>query len=467
MRMRERPKRVLASFRDPSGFVFLRDGQVYRQINQGYQDNYDHLMDSGLYEALVQDDLLIPHEEVGLEYAITQEAYKVIRPEQVSFISYPYEWCFSQIKHAALLTLDIQTRALDYGMSLKDCSVYNVLFSGRRPVHIDTLSFERYREGQPWVAYRQFCQHFLAPLALMSHADVRLQQLYRIHIDGVPLDLASRLLPSRTKLSFGLLSHIHLHAKAQKHFADETAPSRSREVGRTAFLGLVDSLRSTVERLNWEPSSTEWHNYYAISTYSDVALEHKKQLVANMLDAIAPPPKGVWDLGANVGTFSRIASDRGIPTVSFDMDPGAVERNYLESLASKEANILPLVLDLTNPSPGIGWANRERMSLLERGPVDVALALALIHHLVISNNLPFEKVAGFLSQICRSLIVEFVPKSDSQVQRLLASREDIFERYDRQTFERQFGEFFDIQYGEPITETDRHLYLMTNSTEAR
>jgi hypothetical protein len=467
MRTREKQPSVSASFRDPSGFVFLRDGQVYRQINQRYQDNYDHLMDSGLYEALIQHDLLIPHKEVGLEYAVTQEAYKVIQPRQVSFVSYPYEWCFSQIKHAARLTLDIQMRALDHGMSLKDCSIYNVLFSSGEPVHIDTLSFERYRESQPWVAYRQFCQHFVAPLALMSYTDVRLQQLLRIYIDGVPLDLASRLLPARTKLSFGLLSHIHLHAKAQERFGDEPVPSRGRKMGRTAFLGLVDSLRSTVERLNWEPSGTEWHDYYDISTYSDVALEHKKQLVADMLDEITPPPRGVWDLGANVGTFSRIASERGIPTVSFDIDPGAVERNYLESLERKDTNILPLVLDLTNPSPGIGWANRERVSLLERGPTDVALVLALIHHLVISNNLPFEKVAGFLSQICRSLIIEFVPKSDSQVQRLLASREDIFEGYDRQTFERQFGEFFDIQHSEPIAETDRHLYLMTISTEAR
>lgn len=459
--MSEKYAEVAASFRDPSGFVFLRDGVVYRQINRAYQNNYDHLIISGLYEKLVQDGLLVPHTEVSLQYAVTEDAYKVMKPEPVPFISYPYEWCFSQIKHAALLTLEIQTRALDFGMSLKDCSAYNVQFRDGKPVFIDTLSFERYRKGQPWVAYRQFCQHFLAPLALMSYVDVRLHQLFRVHLDGIPLDLASLLLPARTWVNFGLLSHIHLHAKAQKRFADEPIPSEGRSVGRMAFLGLLDNLKSAIEKLMWQPGGTEWHNYYEISRYSDAALKHKKQLVAEMLSKITPAPKSAWDLGANTGAFSRIASDRGIPTLSFDIDPAAVEKNYLESVAKAETNLLPLVLDLTNPSPSIGWGNQERASLLDRGPADVVFALALIHHLAISNNLPFRKVARFLSQVCRSLIIEFVPKSDSQVQKLLSSREDIFGEYDQQTFERELGEFFVTRYSEPITGTNRILYLMT------
>ncbi len=458
--MSEEHVQVAGSFRDPSGFIFSKDGEVYRQINRAYQEDYDHLVSSGLYDDLAQDGLLIPHAELDLQYAVTEDAYKVIKPEQVSFISYPYEWCFSQIKHAALLTLAIQTKAFDFGMSLKDCSVYNVQFRNGKPIFIDTLSFEKYRKGRPWVAYRQFCQHFLAPLALMSCVDVRLHQLLRVYLDGIPLDLASRLLPARTRINFGLLSHIHLHAKAQKRFADESISSERRTVGRMAFLGLVDSLRSAVAKLKWQPGGTEWHDYYDISNYSDAALENKGQLVAEMLNEITPAPTSVWDLGANMGMFSRIASGKGIPTVSFDIDPSAVEKNYLESVARGETDILPLVLDLTNPSPGIGWENLERMSFLERGPADAVLALALIHHLAISNNLPFRKVAHFFSQVCRSLIIEFVPKSDTQVQKLLSSREDIFGEYDQQSFEREFGEFFAIQRREPVADTDRVLYLM-------
>jgi len=459
--MSERHIEVAGSFRDPSGFVFWKGGEIYRQVNQAYQEDYDQFVSSGLYERLVQDGLLIPHTEVGLQYAVTEDAYKVIKPEQIPFISYPYEWCFSQIKQAALLTLEIQMKAFDFGMSLKDCSAYNVQFRDGKPVFIDTLSFEKYREGQPWVAYRQFCQHFLAPLALMSHVDVRLHRLLRIYLDGIPLDLASRLLPARTRINLGLLSHIHLHAKAQKRFANKSISSEKRSVGRMAFLGLIDSLKSAVEKLTWQPGGTEWHDYYDISNYSDVALESKKQLVAEMLDEVTPTPMSVWDLGANTGLFSRIASGRGILTVSFDIDPAAVEENYLESVTRGEMNILPLVLDLTNPSPGIGWENRERMSFLKRGPADVVFALALIHHLAISNNLPFRKVAHFFSRVCRSLIIEFVPKSDSQVQKLLSSREDIFGEYDQQSFEREFGEFFVIRRNEVVADSDRVLYLMT------
>jgi hypothetical protein len=450
---------IPGSFRDPSGFVFLKDGRLLRQVNRVYRGHYDHLVSSGLYLELVRSELLIPHTEVGLPYAATDEAYAVIEPERIPFISYPYEWCFSQLKDAALLTLHIQAKALEYGMSLKDCSAYNVQFVRGKPIFIDTLSFELYQEGQPWVAYRQFCEHLLAPLALMGYVDVRLHHLLRAYIDGIPLDLASQLLPSRTWIDFGLLSHIHLHARAQQRFADRSAASTRRRFGRTAFLGLVENLRSTVNKLTWRASGTEWHEYYAITNYSEAAFEHKKQLVAELLAQTVPPPKRVWDLGANTGVFSRLASDRGILTISFDMDPAAVEQNYRQN--SSQPHILPLVLDLTNPSSGTGWANRERMSLLDRGPADLGLALALIHHLAISNNLPFGKIARFLSQVCQTLIIEFVPKSDSQVQRLLSSREDIFGAYDQETFEREFCALFTIQQRKPIRDTSRTLYLMT------
>lgn len=196
------------SFRDPSGFIFFENGSLYRQVNIVYRENYDQLINSGLYETLVRLGLMVSHEEVDLHYARTNSAYRILKPALIPFISYPYEWCFSQLKDAALTTLEIQKKALDFGMSLKDASAYNIQFLDGKPVFIDTLSFEKYEEGQPWVAYRQFCQHFLAPLALMCFSDVRLNQLLRIYPDGIPLDLASCLLPLRTFLKFSLLSHI-------------------------------------------------------------------------------------------------------------------------------------------------------------------------------------------------------------------------------------------------------------------
>lgn len=447
-----------ASFRDPSGFLFKQDDVIYRQVNLVYKGNYDHLMDSGLYQALVNDNLLIPHEEVGMEPPLPERAYRIIRPERMPFISYPYEWCFSQLRDAALTTVRVQKKALGFGMSLRDSSAYNVQFKNGRPVFIDTLSFGEYHEGEPWIAYRQFCQHFLAPLTLISYKDMRLSQLLRIHIDGVPLDLASCLLPWHTRLRFPLLSHIHLHARSQRHFADKPINVKQQRMSRYAFLGILNSLESAVMKLKWRPGGTEWAQYYQDTNYSPQAFERKKTIVAGFLDSVRPAT--VWDLGANVGIFSRLAGDRGIPTVSFDVDPAAVEKNYLDCVARGDTSILPLLIDLTNPSPGIGWENTERTSIKERGPAHAVLALALVHHLAISNNIPLSKIAGFLSDISRRLIIEFVPKADSQVQRLLATREDIFPDYTRRAFEEEFRHYFTIDDSVDIQESQRTLYLM-------
>jgi ribosomal protein L11 methylase PrmA len=448
---------VPSSFRDPSGFLFHRNGRLYRQVNDSYRANYKQLMESGLYRDLTEQGLLIPHEETH-EPQMLDGGSLIIQPEMIPFISYAYEWSFSQLQDAALATLAVQKQAVEHGMSLKDASAYNIQFHAGRPVMIDTLSFERYREGEPWVAYRQFCQHFLAPLALMSCTDIRLSQLLRVNIDGIPLDLASHLLPSKTRLNLGIATHIHLHAQAQQKYADKQAKPTGRKMNRMAFLGLIDNLESTTKKLSWKPEGTEWADYYAATNYTDASLEHKAQLVSEYLDKVHP--KTVWDLGANTGRFSRVAADRGIPTVAFDIDPAAVEHDYLDCRKRDEKNLLPLLSDLTNPSPAIGWQNRERQSLTERGPCDAALALALIHHLAIGNNLPFNRIVDFLAGVCRNLIIEFVPKTDSQVRRLLATREDIFPGYTQSGFEQAFSSRFVTIASSPVRESERTIYLM-------
>lgn len=451
-----------ASFRDPSGFLFRREGILYRQVNSSYREEYELLNSSGLYAELVQKGWLVEHAEVDVEPAQALLAFKVLRPELVETISYPYEWSFSQLKDAALRTLAIQKKALTKGMSLKDASAYNIQFRNARAILIDTLSFEIYKTGQPWVAYKQFCQHFLAPLALMAKRDVRLNQLLRVYIDGIPLELASRLLPVGTRLNFGLSAHIHLHASFQRRHAASGISGSNRGAGmnQQSLLGLIDSLRAAITGLRWDPKGTEWGDYYSETSghYTDAASRHKMEVIAEFLNKISP--RNVWDLGANTGVFSRAASRKGIPTVSFDIDPAAVEQNYLACKKNKETNLLPLVLDLTNPSPAIGWNNAERMSLLERGPVDAILALALIHHLAISNNVPLTLLADFFHQTGRWLLIEFVPKEDSQVEVLLASREDIFPEYTQEGFETAFKLFFEIRESIPVRETKRRLYLM-------
>ncbi len=450
-----------ASFRDPSGFLFFQNGVLYRQINQSYQTHYDHLMESGLYDALVNQGLMVAHEEVEeVASPDSDNTYCVIKPEVVDFVSYPYEWTFLQLRGAALTTLRLARVALDHGMILKDASAYNLQFHRGRWQLIDTLSFETYTEGEPWVAYKQFCQHFLAPLALMAFRDQRMNLMSRLFIDGIPLDVAAKLLPFRSRMNFGLLTHIHLHVRSQKRYADKQV-SREQvrgKISHKALVGLLDSLRNTVKGLSVKLDKTEWANYYGETNYSRSAFDEKKAIVSDFIEKVNPAK--VWDLGANTGEFSRLASDKGVFTVAFDVDPGAVAQNYVQVRKNREENLLPLVIDLTNPSPGLGWGHSERQSLMERGPVPMVLALALIHHMAISNNVPLPKLAGFFREICDHLVIEFVPKSDSQVQRLLRSREDIFDDYTIEGFEAAFDQQFQTIEKKQVPESERILYLM-------
>ncbi|PKO15985.1 MAG: SAM-dependent methyltransferase [Chloroflexi bacterium HGW-Chloroflexi-10] len=451
-----------SSFRDPSGYIFIHKQSVFRQINLTYRDQYDFLISSGLYQNLVEREYLIPHKEVDFIPAKSPSAYKIIQPEMLPFISYPYEWCFSQLKDAALLTLKIAKAALAKNMVLKDASAYNIQFIHGKPVFIDTLSFDIYQEGKPWDGYRQFCQHFLAPLALAAHVDIRFIQSLKLFIDGIPLDFASKLLPFKTRLDFnGLGTHIHIHAGMQNSFAGQGQSSESAvQITRQMLLNIYDRLMQTVEKLTWESKNTEWGNYYQDTNYSKQAFTAKQTLIKEMIARVQPAT--VWDLGANNGLFSRLASEQGIFTIASDIDEAAVEKNYRSIKDSNTKNLLPLVVDLTNPSPAIGWQNAERDSLVQRSPVDLVMALALIHHLCISNNVPLEMVAALFAKLGRWAIVEFVPKEDSQVQRLLSTRKDIFDTYTQDGFELAFDIHFELISKFPIADTKRTLYLFKN-----
>jgi hypothetical protein len=445
------------SFRDPSGFVFRRDGIVYRQINQCYREHYELLQASGLATQLQQENLLIAHAEMPAMAPAAPGVYKIIRPETIPFISYPYEWSFGQLQDAALLTLRIARLALRHGMTLKDASAYNIQFYRGRPIFIDTLSFEKQVPGSPWVAYRQFCQHFLAPLALMAYTDSSLGQLLKTNLDGIPLPLASKLLPLKSHLRFGLLAHIHLHAKGQQHFSGK-GPVKKAAMPEHNLQALLSNLVSTTRSLQLGKEASEWGDYYAATNYSGAAESHKQELVQTVLRQLQPAT--VWDLGGNTGRYSRLAARLHAAVVCFDMDPLAVHQNYEQVKQHRETYLLPLLLDLTNPSGGLGWAHAERLSLQARGPADLALALALVHHLVIGKNVPLTQIAHFFSSCCRHLLIEFVPKSDSQVQRLLATRPDIFADYHQHGFEAAFAPYFVIRQQQPIRDSDRVLYLL-------
>ena len=449
-----------SSFRDPCGYLLRYEGTLYREILSKGAVDYQALMSSGLYDSLVEKEMLVPHSEIDPPFDVAPDHFKTIKPFEIDFISYPYEWCFSQLRDAALLTLRTMMISLDHGMILKDASAYNVQFHHGKPIFIDTLSFTQYEGGTIWPAYRQFCQHFLAPLALMSRCDVRLSSLLSNNVDGIPLDLASTLLPVKTWFNFSIFLHIHMHARSQRKYADKTdlPDIKSGNISKKSLRGLLDSLETIIKKLNWKPYGTEWSDYYTDTNYSETALSEKKKVVRLFIDKCHGDQ--IWDLGANTGMFSLIAAEARANVISFDIDPGAVEKNYLHVSDKGIKNVLPLLQDLNNPSTDIGWALQERDSLINRGPVDICLVLALIHHLAISNNVPLIEVAGFLQKIAKMVIIEFVPKEDSQVNRLLTTREDIFPNYNQNCFEEAFSQYFKIITCQQLNETNRIIYLM-------
>ncbi|MEZ4775644.1 MAG: SAM-dependent methyltransferase [Bacteroidia bacterium] len=444
------------SFRDPYGGVFSENGNVFRWISPAYEPHYRHLIDSGLYDQLINKGWLIPHHEVENTWTDLPSEYRVVEPETIPFISYPYEWSFLQYREAALLTLSIQLMAMEYGMSLRDASAYNIQFHRGKVTFIDTTSFEILRPGTPWVAYGQFCRHFLAPLALMAGRDIRLGTLMQQYTDGIPLDMVYKLLPFQMKIKPGLAIHLFLHGKAGKKNSSQPS-SKAPSFSSASFYGLIHSLENIVKSLKVKSQISTWEDYYKSLIINDLYLISKKDIIAGWIDKIRP--SYTWDLGANDGTFGRICAAYGL-TIAFDSDPLAVEWGYQQVQNEKVANLLPLRLDITNPSPGLGWVNTERTAWLGRPLPQLTLALALVHHLVIGNNIPLAKLALLFAQISSQLIIEFVPKTDPKVQEMLGFREDIFSEYHEKGFEDVFSRYFLMEEKCIVPHSDRILYLM-------
>lgn len=449
-----------SSFRDPSGFIFYKDTVLYRAVTKSYAEHYDLLMQSGLFTVLREKEYIIPHEECAIEnFPELSDCYKVIKPFYLPFITYPYEWCFSQLKDAALLTLKIQRIALKHDMVLKDASAYNIQFYQGKPVFIDTLSFEKYTEGNPWIAYRQFCKHFLAPLLLIKYTDIRLISLLKNYIDGIDLDLAVKLLPLKAKIKPSIFMNLCVQTYYSKKYEDKDINfSKTVKIPKKKLLQMNEQLQDLISSLNISSANTEWGNYYAFTNYDEIAFKSKTDIVRSFIEQIKP--ETLWDLGANNGHFTRIAAETGINSLAFDIDFDACEKNYHYIKQYGLKTLLPVCFDLTNPSPSIGFANEERFSLYKRTHPDCIMALALIHHLAISNNVPLELIAQYFSRLATFLLIEFVPKTDSQVQKLLKTREDIFPFYSFEGFEEAFQKYYEILKVSSVENSERKLYLM-------
>jgi hypothetical protein len=439
--------------------MFYDQGVLRRAINPIYFQQYKTLTESGFYDSLIKKGLLISHEE----YSATGERI-VITPELIPFVTNPYEWSFDQYKHAALLTLQLQKFALSKGFILKDASAYNVTFHKGKAVFIDTLSFDFYEEDMPWRAYKQFIMHFLGPLVLAKYHGTDMLKMMQTHIDGIPVKLIASLLPGKTKLNPTLYTNIHLLAKLEsKHSDDYKAETKVARLSRKAQSNMLESLFNFIRKLELNEAS-EWGDYYDKTNYDNEAFNAKKELIRSWV--LPMEPKRLIDVGGNDGTFARTVISEVPHVIVTDIDSNAVNFNYKQVRDNGEENMLPFVCDVLQPAPGIGFNNTERESLIERlknYEPDVTMALALIHHITLSGNVPFGKSAGFFAKFSKYLIIEFPKREDSWVESLLVRKREFinhFDFYNEKEFEKGYLTYFTVEKKEQIAGTQRVLYLM-------
>lgn len=457
--MQKTQNRHASSFRDPSGNIFKENGVILRRINPVYFSQYRSLKDNGFYNKLFDGGLLIPHTEVSED-----DTAIIIKPESIPFFSYPYEWSFNQYKHAALHTLKLQKYCLQNGYSLKDATAFNITFHKGKPVFVDSLSFDFYTDGEPWRAYKQFLMHFLAPLLLAKYYGNDMLKSLGQYIDGIPLDKAAKQLPFTARFSPVVYTNIFLTAKYEAKFSNTAGGTEKKvTISKASQIKILDSLYNYIKGLELN-EKTEWKDYYSITNYDAEAFEYKKGIVRKWYQTVNASK--LIDFGGNDGTFSRVLKDLAKEILVTDIDPNAVDQNYIQVLKNKEQNIQPLVSDLLNPAPGIGLNNEERSPLLERikaNNYDLSMALALIHHISLTGNVPFDMSAKLFASLTPYLIIEFPDREDSWVSFLLKSKREFeghFDGYNKNNFEKEYMAYFDILEKEAIPNTHRTMYLL-------
>ncbi|MEM6530149.1 MAG: hypothetical protein AAF653_17745, partial [Chloroflexota bacterium] len=384
--------------RDRTGLTFTQKGRILREVSRDHAEHYDRLMDGGLYKTLVNNRLMVAHVERGLKFAVTAEAYRVINPRAVSLETYPYEWGFSQFKVAALHVLKIAQAALDHNMLLSSVAPRSVQFENGVPIWTDTLAFIIYREGMAWAAYQQFVQQYVAPLALMARVDVSMGQLLQVYPNGIPLDFASAALPGRTRINFGLMSHIHMSTRL------------ARNTGRVSKSDLhtqLDSLYETVESLNWTATTPLWDKSLADVMQNEGTFDQRHRFLRDALNETKA--NTVWDMNAGAGVYARIAArEFGAAVIAMNDTAEMTELLWHDLTEDERQHVLPLVIDWANPSPGLGWANRERRSIAARANADLLVCMGLVHRLALNSGVTLPAMAAAFARLAPSLVVEFV-----------------------------------------------------------
>ena len=451
-----------ASFRDPTARVVRRDGEILRYLTASALRDWDSLASTKFFTTYTSAGRLVGTERADHTSPPPKNPWvAVLRHQTIPIVSYPYEWCFSMLQDAALLQLDLLLDALGEGMTLKDSTPFNVQWRGTQPVFIDIGSFKVAEPGEPWVGYRQFCEMFLYPLFLQAYKDVPFHPWLRGSLEGVEARHINRLMSPRDRLRPGVFTHVYLLSKVQARYEGTQRNVRKdlRSAGFSAELVKrnVSRMRKTVERLSWSRGNSTWSDYASTNTYDQADRDRKRQFVLQA--ATAQPRSCVWDLGCNTGEYSRAVSECADQVVAIDGDHLAIERLYRELKAQSNTTVLPVVGNLTDPSPGLGWRHHERPTLEERSHPDLILALALIHHLAITRNVPLSELLAWFASFRADVVLEFVGPEDPMVEQLMRNRDPVDLQYTQDHFDACLAEHFVVARKESLQSGMRTLYF--------
>jgi hypothetical protein len=454
------------SFRDRNGQVFYHRGMVFRGISEKAFGHWLDLRATAFYSASCAAGHLPQTEEIDsiledLPLQQTEKWFAVLRHEPVAFVSYPYEWPFHALRDAALLQLQLLREALFENMTLKDASSFNIQWQGTRPIFIDIPSFEPWAPGEPWVGYRQFCQLFLYPLMLQAYKNVPFHYWLRGRIDGLEPEDFNHLISWRDLLRPGVLIHVNLHARLQRAF-EKSTNSVKKQLQDSGFAkeliqANVSKLQKLVGKLAWKQKQSPWVSYDQEHAYAEQDRQTKESFVRHAASTKRWPL--AWDLGCNVGSYSRILAEYSDYVVAMDSDHLAVDQLYQHLKEEQKTNILPLVINLADPSPSLGWGGRERKDLLTRGAPSLTLCLALLHHMVIQANIPLASFVAWLRSLDSAVIIEFVSRQDPLVLRLLRNKTDDYSDYNLEYFEESLQRYFTIRTKKELPCGTRTLYF--------
>lgn len=452
------------SFRDPASTV-LRDGdRVLRGLGAEATAAFEATGATTAYREAVAAGRIVGTRrldpgEVPAELAGRFEA--VLEHEAIPFISYPYEWSFSMLQDAGALHLELLLASLEEGITMKDGYSFNLQFRGAEPTFIDVGSFEPVRPG-PWIGYRQYCQTFLYPLMLEAHLGVPFQRTLLGHLDGIPPQEMAKLLRGTKKYRKGVFRNVTVQAAADRRF-DRGGRQTQEDLAASGFgaelnKALTKKLLRTTTALRSERSESAWVAYRNTCSYSDADREAKERFIREVV--ADRRPQTAWDLGANDGVYARIVAERSEQVLAVDYDDVTVDAMYRSFKADGVRNILPLVMNLVDPSPARGWRNGERRAFTERGRPDLVLALALIHHLALAANVPLPQIVEWFAEIGGTLVVEFVEPGDPMADRLLGNKAaGLFPDYRIEEFERLLGERYQVTSHLRLPSGGRTLYV--------